>query len=63
MWVLVVLGVWVLLGVLVVWGFSRWFRWVRGQSTGETPWEPSAMFPEVEVRWKDGRVESRSRWS
>lgn len=26
---LLVLGVWVLLGLLVMWGFSRWFRWVR----------------------------------
>jgi hypothetical protein len=32
---------------------------ILGNIRGSTPWEPSGIFDDVEVRWIDGRVESR----
>jgi hypothetical protein len=35
-------------------------RLLLGRCDGETAWEPTLMYPEVEVRWKDGKIESRT---
>lgn len=50
---------WLLGSIFTGWILSRWFRYLRGEYEGETPWETSALDRDVEVRWKDGQVESR----
>jgi hypothetical protein len=34
-------------------------RWLRDRYEGSTPWETSVTDPDVEVRWRNGKVESR----
>jgi len=57
--ILVLGSVWFALAALLAWGIGRWFRSLR-ELDGETPWEPSGIFDDVEVRWRDGYVESRT---
>jgi hypothetical protein len=55
---------------LLVWFLGGWLvaslvlaavlsRLLRDRYEGSTPWETSVMDPDVEVRWCNGKVESR----
>jgi hypothetical protein len=55
---------WLLIGwlcgsLVTTWILSRVFRYQRDREPSETPWEPTVLDHEVEVRWKNGQVESR----
>lgn len=52
---------WMALTVLLAIGAARWFQILHAKVHPPTPWEPSVYDPDVEVRWRDGQVESRLR--
>lgn len=59
-WLVATLLGWLTGSVIVAAGLSAWFRRQRDlDGRGETPWSASNIFDDVEVRWKDGHVESR----
>ena len=53
--------IWLFLSLTFTYAVARWFRFLRDEYRGETPWEPTPLDSDYEVRWKDGQVESRRR--